>query len=66
MRPTFHPERTFRDAKALTRSGFPTSRSRSRHKGQLRDFARMRYDLAGQMRPEFASRLEGTTDSEWL
>jgi glutamine amidotransferase len=36
------------------------------HNGHLREFARMRYDLVGHVRPEFIRRIEGTTDSEWI
>lgn len=36
------------------------------HNGHLREFARMRNDLLEFIKPEFARRIEGTTDSEWL
>ena len=36
------------------------------HNGHLRQFARMRHDLLPHVRPEFAQRIEGTTDSEWI
>jgi glutamine amidotransferase len=36
------------------------------HNGHLREFARMRYDLLGHIRPELAQRISGTTDSEWI
>jgi glutamine amidotransferase len=36
------------------------------HNGHLREFARMRYDLVEHIRPEIASSIGGTTDSEWL
>jgi glutamine amidotransferase len=36
------------------------------HNGHLRQFARMRYSLVEHVRPEFAQRIEGTTDSEWI
>ena len=34
--------------------------------GDLFDFARMRYDLLEQIPPALSSRIEGTTDSEWV
>jgi glutamine amidotransferase len=36
------------------------------HNGHLREFARMRFDLVEHIRPEIASSIGGTTDSEWL
>lgn len=36
------------------------------HNGHLRQFARMRYSLLEHVRPEFAQRVQGTTDSEWI
>jgi len=36
------------------------------HNGHLRDFASMRYDLVEHVRPELATSIAGTTDSEWL
>ncbi len=36
------------------------------HNGHLREFARMRNDLLEFVSPEFARRIQGTTDSEWL
>jgi glutamine amidotransferase len=36
------------------------------HNGHLREFSKMRYDLVEHLRPEFASSIAGTTDSEWL
>jgi glutamine amidotransferase len=36
------------------------------HNGHLREFSRMRFDLIGHVRPEFAKSIAGTTDSEWL
>jgi glutamine amidotransferase len=36
------------------------------HNGHLRQFARMRYALVEHVRPELATRIEGTTDSEWI
>jgi glutamine amidotransferase len=36
------------------------------HNGHLREFAAMRYDLLGHVRPDLAHRIEGTTDSEWI
>src|SRR5947209_1932544 len=36
------------------------------HNGHLRQFASMRYSLVEHVRPEFAQRIEGTTDSEWI
>jgi glutamine amidotransferase len=36
------------------------------HNGHLREFRRMRFDLVEHIRPEIASSIGGTTDSEWL
>jgi glutamine amidotransferase len=36
------------------------------HNGHLRDFSRMRFDLAEHIRPELMTSIVGTTDSEWL
>jgi glutamine amidotransferase len=36
------------------------------HNGHLREFSKMRYDLVEHIRPEIASSIGGTTDSEWL
>lgn len=36
------------------------------HNGHLREFTRMRYDLVRHIRPEFAQRIQGSTDSEWI
>src|SRR5436309_870838 len=36
------------------------------HNGHLREFARMKYDLAAHVHPDLARRVEGTTDSEWI
>jgi glutamine amidotransferase len=36
------------------------------HNGHLREFAQMRHGLLGYIKPEFAQRIEGTTDSECL
>src|SRR3954451_8175622 len=36
------------------------------HNGHLREFARMRYELVRHVRPEFAQRIEGVSDSEWI
>jgi glutamine amidotransferase len=36
------------------------------HNGHLRDFDRIRFDLVEHVRPEFARRVQGTTDSEWV
>lgn len=36
------------------------------HNGHLRQFNRMRYDLAAYVRPDLAQRISGTTDSEWI
>ncbi len=36
------------------------------HNGHLRQFSRMRYALLEHVRPELATRIEGTTDSEWI
>ncbi len=45
---------------------FPGARVILAHNGHLRDFRRMRYELVRHIRPEFAQRIEGTTDSEWI
>jgi glutamine amidotransferase len=45
---------------------FPGTRVVLAHNGHLRDFRRMRYELIKHIRPEFAQRIEGTTDSEWI
>jgi glutamine amidotransferase len=45
---------------------FPGTRVALAHNGHLRQFARMRYSLLEHLRPEFAQRIEGTTDSEWI
>jgi predicted glutamine amidotransferase len=36
------------------------------HNGHLRQFADMRFDLVEHVLPELRSRIEGTTDSEWI
>src|SRR5215211_3086290 len=36
------------------------------HNGHLREFDRMRYDLVSHIRPDVASQISGTTDSEWI
>ena len=36
------------------------------HNGHLREFARMRYDLVGPVRPDLTHNIHGTTDSEWI
>lgn len=36
------------------------------HNGHLRQFTDMRYDLVEHVRPELRSKIEGTTDSEWI
>src|SRR5438105_13994211 len=36
------------------------------HNGHLRQFSKMQYDLVEHLRPEIASSIGGTTDSEWL
>jgi glutamine amidotransferase len=36
------------------------------HNGGLSGFAEMRYDLLPHIAPEWAQRIEGTTDSEWI
>lgn len=36
------------------------------HNGHLREFSQMRFDLVEHIRPEIASSIGGTTDSEWL
>jgi glutamine amidotransferase len=45
---------------------FPGAGVTLAHNGHLREFARMRYDLLGHIRPELAQRVQGTTDSEWI
>jgi glutamine amidotransferase len=45
---------------------FPGIRVTLAHNGHLRQFSRMRYDLVEHVRPEFATSIAGTTDSEWL
>jgi glutamine amidotransferase len=45
---------------------FPGTRVVLAHNGHLRDFRRMRYELIKHILPEFAQRIEGTTDSEWI
>src|SRR5215471_8140517 len=45
---------------------FPGVKVTLAHNGHLREFARMRYGLVNHVRPEFVSRIEGTTDSEWV
>jgi glutamine amidotransferase len=45
---------------------FPGARVALAHNGHLREFARMRYDLVDQIRPELVQMIEGTTDSEWI
>jgi glutamine amidotransferase len=45
---------------------FPRARVALAHNGHLREFGRMRYDLIRHVRPELASEIEGTTDSEWI
>lgn len=45
---------------------FPGAKVALAHNGHLREFRRMRYDLIEHIRPEFAQRIEGTTDSEWI
>jgi glutamine amidotransferase len=49
-----------------TRSACPARGVALAHNGHLREFARMRYDLIGHIRPELAQRIAGTTDSEWI
>ena len=46
--------------------GFRDTNVMLAHNGHLREFARMKYDLAVHVRPELAQRVEGTTDSEWV
>jgi glutamine amidotransferase len=36
------------------------------HNGRLREFGRMKPDLAAHVRPDLARQVEGTTDSEWI
>ncbi len=36
------------------------------HNGDLARFREMRFDLLEHVRPEFAARIQGSTDSEWL
>jgi glutamine amidotransferase len=45
---------------------FPGAGVAVAHNGHLREFARMRYDLIEHIRPEIASSIGGSTDSEWL
>jgi glutamine amidotransferase len=45
---------------------FPGVKVTLAHNGHLREFARMRYALVNDIRQEFVSRIEGTTDSEWV
>ena len=45
---------------------FPGAGVAVAHNGHLREFARMRYDLVEHIRPEIASSIGGSTDSEWL
>jgi len=45
---------------------FPGVNTFLAHNGHLRDFASMRYDLLPHIRPDFAERIAGTTDSEWI
>lgn len=45
---------------------FPGTRLTLAHNGHLRDFRRMRYELVKHIHPDFAQRIEGTTDSEWI
>jgi predicted glutamine amidotransferase len=45
---------------------YPDTKVTLAHNGHLRQFARMKYDLAAHVRPDLAVRVEGTTDSEWL
>jgi glutamine amidotransferase len=45
---------------------FPGAGVTLAHNGHLREFASMRYDLLGHIRPELAQRVQGTTDSEWI
>ena len=45
---------------------FPGTHVVLAHNGHLREFRRMRYELIKHIRPEFAQRIEGTTDSEWI
>lgn len=45
---------------------FSGSRLTLAHNGGLHRFAEMKYDLLPFIRPELASKIEGTTDSEWI
>lgn len=36
------------------------------HNGDLVGFEEMRYDLAAYMKPEYKTRIKGTTDTEWI
>lgn len=45
---------------------FPGSRLSLAHNGGLARFGEMKFDLLPFIRPEIASRIEGTTDSEWI
>ncbi len=36
------------------------------HNGDLARFREMRFDLLDHIRPEFAARIQGSTDSEWI
>jgi glutamine amidotransferase len=45
---------------------FPGTHVVLAHNGHLREFARMRYDLVGHVRPELARHISGRTDSEWI
>jgi glutamine amidotransferase len=45
---------------------FPGSDLALAHNGGLARFPEMKFDLLPHIRPEFAARIEGTTDSEWI
>jgi glutamine amidotransferase len=62
---------TYSEHEVLTESNlhpfrFPGVKLTLAHNGHLREFARMRYDLVNHVHPTFVSRIEGTTDSEWI
>lgn len=66
VRGVTHGERELVGESNLHPFAFPGTRVAMAHNGHLREFRRMRYELVKHVRPEFAQRIEGTTDSEWI
>jgi glutamine amidotransferase len=66
VRGVSHSEREMVAEPNLHPFRFPGAGVALAHNGHLREFARMRYDLLPDIRPELAQSIQGTTDSEWV